>query len=87
MERVIYGKVISEKGGTGVGWRSASGANNLNFWRERRERESAIALWWPGTWAAWRMKLCVTENQTKRLRSDMMANEAERPLLMMWTVV
>ncbi len=36
---MIYGNISSEKGGTGVGSRSASGANVL---KEKRERESAI---------------------------------------------
>ena len=69
MEGMIYGKVICERGGTGVGWRSASGANNLNFWKEKREGVSNVR-----NMGCLEDELCVTEIQVKRLRSDIMGN-------------
>ena len=43
-EWVVYGKIISEYGGTGVGVWSASGAESLNLWNWKRDSESAMIL-------------------------------------------
>ena len=49
---MVYRKMVSENGGTGVGSGSASGTNVLNFWKEKRDRESAMALKQPGMYSA-----------------------------------
>ena len=43
-EWVVQGKVMCVNGGTGVGKGSASGAKCLNFWKRKRDSESAIWL-------------------------------------------
>ncbi len=50
-----------------MGSGSASGANVLNFWKEKRERESAIWFFDPGMCLAVMMNWSQAEIQIKRL--------------------
>lgn len=49
MEKLgIHVNIMAENSGTGVGLGSESSAKDLNFWEEKRERESAMVFRKPG---------------------------------------
>ncbi len=83
---MINGNISSEKGGTGVGNGSASGANVLNFWKAKRERESAIWFLDPEMCFAVITNWSQAEIQIRNLNKGISTSEWERPLLMQCTV-
>ena len=85
LELGAQGSRVSENGGTGVGRGSASGTNDLNFWKLKRERESAAVFLKPGIWKALRINWFWAETSVSFRINFMMSRQRDLPLLIIST--